>query len=78
MIASAQQEGRDTLKNFFGTDKAAEKSQAILNKRLAELDDPENSKYDRAMAWFKGAAAMQEGSRPLKKARRKGKEERTA
>ena len=66
MIASAQQEGRDTLKNFFGTDKAAEKSQAILNKRLAELDDPENSKYDRAMAWFKGAAAMQEGSRPLK------------
>lgn len=66
MIASAEQDGREALKNFFGTDKAAEKSQAILNKRLAELDDPENSKYDQAMAWFKGAAAMQEGSRPLK------------
>ena len=66
----AQLEGakgaKGTLKGFFGTDKAAEKSQAILNKRLAELDDPENSKYDQAMAWFKGAAAMQEGSRPLK------------
>ena len=60
-VKSAKGETLNVLKDLYGDDEASAKAQAILDKRLAELDDPDSKKFDKALAWFKGAAAIQKG-----------------
>jgi hypothetical protein len=33
----------------------------IIEERTADLTNPDRNKFDKALAWFKGAAAMQKG-----------------
>jgi len=60
-IESAKTGTFEALKGLYGNDEASAKAQAILDKRLADLDDPDSKKFDKALAWFKGAAAIQKG-----------------
>ena len=47
------------LKGLFGDDKASTKAQALLNKRLKELEDPDRNKFEKALGFFKAAGALQ-------------------
>jgi hypothetical protein len=45
----------------YGTDKYADEARKIIQERTADLTNPDRNKFDKALAWFKGAAAMQKG-----------------
>jgi hypothetical protein len=47
------------LEGLFGTDEASTKAQALLDKRLKELEDPDRNKFDKALGFFKAAGALQ-------------------
>ena len=47
------------LEGLFGTDEASTKAQAMLNKRLKDLEDPDRNKFDKALGFFKAAGALQ-------------------
>ena len=45
----------------YGKDKYSDEARKIIEERTADLTNPDRNKFDKALAWFKGAAAMQKG-----------------
>jgi hypothetical protein len=48
-------------KKRYGADKYSDEARKIIEERTADLTNPDRNKFDKALAWFKGAAAMQKG-----------------
>ena len=51
----------DNVKEYMGKDKYSDEARKIIEERTADLTNPDRNKFDKALAWFKGAAAMQKG-----------------
>jgi hypothetical protein len=51
----------DNVKEYMGEDKYSAEARKIIEERTADLTNPDRNKFDKALAWFKGAAAMQKG-----------------
>ena len=51
----------DNVKEYMGEDKYSAAARQIIEERTADLTNPDRNKFDKALAWFKGAAAMQKG-----------------
>jgi hypothetical protein len=51
----------DNVKEYMGEDKYSTEARKIIEERTADLTNPDRNKFDKALAWFKGAAAMQKG-----------------
>jgi hypothetical protein len=49
------------VKEYMGEDKYSTEARKIIEERTADLTNPDRNKFDKALAWFKGAAAMQKG-----------------
>jgi len=49
------------VKEYMGEDKYSDEARKIIEERTADLTNPDRNKFDKALAWFKGAAAMQKG-----------------
>jgi hypothetical protein len=51
----------EAQKKRYGKDKYSDEARKIIEERTADLTNPDRNKFDKALAWFKGAAAMQKG-----------------
>jgi hypothetical protein len=51
----------EVQKKRYGADKYSVEARKIIEERTADLTNPDRNKFDKALAWFKGAAAMQKG-----------------
>jgi protein-tyrosine-phosphatase len=51
----------EAQKKRYGKDKYSDEAREIIKERTADLTNPDRNKFDKALAWFKGAAAMQKG-----------------
>lgn len=51
----------NNVKEYMGEDKYSTEARKIIEERTADLTNPDRNKFDKALAWFKGAAAMQKG-----------------
>ena len=51
----------DNVKEYMGEDKYSAEARKIIEERTADLTNPDRNKFDKALAWFKGAGAMQKG-----------------
>ena len=49
------------VKEYMGENKYSDEARKIIEERTADLTNPDRNKFDKALAWFKGAAAMQKG-----------------